>query len=223
MKDSFSLFVYAYTKSKHKNMEIQRFLKDNCIQFRILNDEHLFVCLSDIAKYLNLKNPRTVATKCARHLIIDETKGGPQKRTYISMEDLKKIVCKSRKIEAKNLANILGINVHVELYITIEAETLDIIQRSFRLYRSEREYFIDSYYIDLYFVDLNLAIECDENHHKFEKITQVDVNREKKIQTCIGCKFIRYSPMKKGFNIGDVIGDIMEFIAKSSVSNTYTV
>ena len=61
----------------------------------------------------------------------------------------------------------------------------------------------------VYFPDYNLAIEVDEfNHIDRNKVD--DMIREKHITQKLGCKFIRFNPDEKNFNIGDIISNILE-------------
>ena len=51
--------------------------------------------------------------------------------------------------------------------------------------------FNGEYYIDWYVPELNLAIEFDEEHHKHN--IDKDRIRQKRIESELGCKFIRYT------------------------------
>lgn len=72
------------------------------------------------------------------------------------------------------------------------------------------QYSVDKYRIDLYFIDYKLAIECDENRHNSKK--ENDEIRQNYIESKLNCKFIRYNPEEKDFNIFKVIGEIYEHL-----------
>ena len=71
------------------------------------------------------------------------------------------------------------------------------------------QYYIDGYKIDLYFPDYNLAIEVDEFNHK-DRDKLYENKREEYIKEKLGCKFIRFNPDEKNFNIGNIISNILE-------------
>lgn len=98
-----------------------------------------------------------------------------------------------------------------------ETETLSIIESSFYNYRSIRQYNVDKYRIDLYFPDLKLAIECDEFGHADRDI-EYEVERQKYIQNKLNCKFIRFNPDEKNFNIGSVIYNINTYLNKNKLN-----
>lgn len=66
-----------------------------------------------------------------------------------------------------------------------------------------------TYRIDLYIPKYKIAIECDETHHSTPKKKEADRQRQEYIEDNLGCYFIRFNPLEKNFNIGNVINDIM--------------
>ncbi len=89
-----------------------------------------------------------------------------------------------------------------------EQETIGQIARAFRHHAMTRQYRVDGYFIDLYFPDRHIAVECDEyNHIAYSQ--KEEYQRQKYIEGVLGCRFIRYNPDDKDFNIGDVIHEIM--------------
>ena len=77
------------------------------------------------------------------------------------------------------------------------------------------QYKIDKYLIDLYFLDYKLAIECDENHTDIE----YDNKRQQYVEYALGCKFIRYKPYDKNFNIFSLLNDIYVHISNYKILN----
>ncbi len=49
------------------------------------------------------------------------------------------------------------------------------------------------YYIDWYVPELNIAIEFDEKPHSSSKMKELDNVRQERIETNLGCKFLRYT------------------------------
>ena len=67
------------------------------------------------------------------------------------------------------------------------------------------------YKIDLYFTKYNLAIECDEHGHK-DRNPEYDYIRETEIKKEIDCKFMRFNPDDKSFNLFKFINKIFKHI-----------
>jgi hypothetical protein len=94
------------------------------------------------------------------------------------------------------------------ILISIETATIGFIFDVFKNYKIEKQYIVDNYRIDLYFVDLKLAIECDEDWHRFTKTE--DKIRQEHIENKLNCKFYRYNPCENDFKLANVIADLIE-------------
>ena len=117
-----------------------------------------------------------------------------------------KILVKSRKNAAIEFAKIINLDVLTKYCIAIETDIIECILTTFDGNVMETQYNVDNYRIDLYFVEYNLAIECDERHHANNKIN--DDVRQFYIQTKLGCRFIRFRPHDKDFNLFQLLNDI---------------
>ena len=188
---------------------ITDFCNEKKIPFEIDDKGEIFISLSGICTFLGIKNHRSVK-RCNGEFIkvLEKTNGGPMMKTYINTEALKSIITRSRKISSMQLASVLGIkSMKIENF---EMKTLEIIQRSFKMHKSMTEYVVGPYRIDLYFTDLKIAVECDENHHRWTSSS--DKVRQDELQSQLGCVFVRYRPDQPGFNIGDTIAEILNHI-----------
>lgn len=67
------------------------------------------------------------------------------------------------------------------------------------------QYQVDNYRIDLYIPKFNLAIEIDEEEHKYKR--NYDLKRQSYIENQIHCKFIR---VNEGESCGSVIARIIK-------------
>lgn len=67
------------------------------------------------------------------------------------------------------------------------------------------QYSVGDYRIDLYIPKFNIAIEIDEEDHKYKK--EYDISRQKYIENKIYCKFIR---INEGESCGDVLARIIK-------------
>jgi very-short-patch-repair endonuclease len=168
--------------------------------------------VKDIGKYLGLKNIRVSLANHPYDIIKIKcnTVTGPQDTNFLSCEELQKLLCRSNKPKAKDLANILGIEIMS--HMRYEQETVGYILEAFDGEEMLLQYKVKKYLIDLYFPQYKLAVECDEGHHERESNALRDVGREREISETLSCSFIRYKPHKKGFSIFKVINQIHRFI-----------
>jgi very-short-patch-repair endonuclease len=164
--------------------------------------------LPDIGKILNIKQIR-VSVKNIKNEVVyfkADTNGGKQKMQFITLNGLKILLSKSRKHKVIDFAKFLNIDILDIHSPCIESTNIAKIMKVFKNENTECQYSIDNYFIDLYFIDYNLAIECDEEQHKYTK--EEDIIREEYIKEKLNCHFIRFNPHIKDFDILDVISDI---------------
>lgn len=90
----------------------------------------------------------------------------------------------------------------------IEHDTISVIETAFSAYNCKTQYKVQQYFIDLYIADLNVAVECDEQGHVHYCPKRED-ERTTAITKELSCRWVRYNPHDKGFNIGTVIRDIL--------------
>jgi very-short-patch-repair endonuclease len=78
-----------------------------------------------------------------------------------------------------------------------------------------RQFGVGEYHIDVLFAEYNIAVECDEKDHPwYDKVK--DAARSAYIDEAIGCKWVRFNPDAKDFDILDVINRIHMIIVKRS-------
>lgn len=79
-----------------------------------------------------------------------------------------------------------------------------------------RQYQILQYHIDYYIPSIRLAIEYDENDHKYYTYEKQEL-RQEKIEKELGCKFIRLSDGNDNYyNIGLVVKEIMNIVKEAA-------
>ena len=130
------------------------------------------------------------------------TKGGKQNMVTTNIIGIKQILHSSRSIHKDKIITHLNIDYK-------ETSWLKIISTSFNKFKQNFQYNVDGYRIDLYFTEYNIAIEVDELNHK-DRDKMYEIKREKYIKEKLSCKFIRFNPDEKNFNIGEVISNILE-------------
>lgn len=129
---------------------------------------------------------------------------------YINKLGLTELIMKHRTIVSddviNNLINRFDLNLNL-ITKSKEQKYINIIIECFKNHKYKTQYNVYAFYIDLYFIDLKLAIECDENNHK-DRDKKYDNNRQALIENYLKCKFIRFNPDDKNFNIFTIINQI---------------
>lgn len=178
----------------------------------VIIDNDTWFVLKDICNILSLSR----VDKVAKVIITDnikkalcETNGGKQKVLVTNSEGIKQLLTSTRSHNITELLNILSPKFNIELdvkYVCKEASCLRVLMSVFRDYNLKIQYTenIFPYRIDLYFIDFKIAIECNEfGHSNYSK--DEEEKREKIISDKLSCKFIKFNPDEKNFNIGDII------------------
>jgi very-short-patch-repair endonuclease len=194
-------------------MEIVKAFQDDMkITIRGSYEEPLFRA-SDIGNVLEIANIRTTikdfdATEKVSSKIC--TTGGPQNVSFLTVKGLKKLICNSRKPKAIVLAKILNIDMMDIFYIPLESSLIHFLQEVYDEEELIQQYDIKPYKIDLYFPKYNLAIECDEYFHIFQK--EDDIKRENYIKEKLGCQIIRFTQDKKNKHLPKLLSQINKII-----------
>lgn len=144
----------------------------------------------------------------SRTTVIKDRLNRNQTSVILSEKALKYTLQQSRKPKAKELAMKLNLDLDI-MQSPVETETIRILQAAFTHLNPIDQFFVAGYRIDLYFPKEKLAIECDEAHHTTPAQTAKDDERRLAITEVLGCSWIRYSPNTPGFNIGQVINQII--------------
>jgi very-short-patch-repair endonuclease len=197
--------------------KIDEYTNNTCRIIRNEVEPYVLFCASDIGKIIGVINLNDNLRyfdkdKC---LIPSKTNGGIQQLTYITHTGLLKILTKSRKRCSQEFANAIGVDIKSVSFACIEASSIDCICKTFTGEEMIEQYRISNFIIDLYFPKYKLAIECDEKGHNNNKNIIKDAVREAYLKSFLACKFIRYKPYEKDFNIFDLLNEIFTHISKS--------
>jgi very-short-patch-repair endonuclease len=109
----------------------------------------------------------------------------------------------------------------MKYYVCVEADVIKCILKTFDGNIMTLQYKVDEYRIDLYFEQHKLAIECDENHHNSIENKLKDIQRERYIYQKIKCRFIRFNPNDKKFNLFELLNEIYIHLAVSHRDEVY--
>ena len=165
---------------------------------------------SQVAKALGYTNPSkavqdSVSAKYIREL--DMCRPG-KKPLFISQEGIEMLVLNSILPKAREFAALLDIKIKT---LRSEQNYIGIISSALRKFSPVYQFFINGYRIDLYFPKYLIAVECDEYGHR-DRDSIAEQSRQDAITKALGCSFIRFNPHQNGFNIGEVINDILLLI-----------
>jgi len=180
-------------------------------------EKELLFCAADVGAMLKIKYIHRSTEnfyeneKC---LLKEDTPGGMQIMSFLTLNGLRRLVSSSRKSEASNFAKSLNIDVNTYKNECIETTTINSIIEYFQTETCLLQHKCGSYIIDLYFPDYKLSVECDERHHGRSDNKEKDETRQNYIEEKLGATFIRYSPHDTNFNISKVIVQIHDFIQK---------
>lgn len=130
---------------------------------------------------------------------------------YITKHAFELLVSKCKNVAAVPVIPYLieryKLNMRIVDY-TKEQIHINSIVKVFGHERHETQFNIGSYRIDLYFIDKKIAVECDEHGHSGRKQSEEHA-RQKYIEDVLGCKFIRFNPDSKDFDIFNVLNQIV--------------
>jgi len=171
-------------------------------------------CAADIGNILEITNIRSLLQHYNKVYVSKNTKGGAHKAAYINHDSLLKVITKSRKPNAIELSRRLNLDLRTKYYVSIETDVIKCIMKTFHGNVMKTQFSVDNYHIDLYFEDIKLAIECDEAHHYSPSNKIKDKERENQISQKLGCKFIRFNPTDKNFNLFSLLNEIYVYISE---------
>lgn len=166
----------------------------------------LYKC-SDIGNILQLRNIRSSLNNHERVIIITDSNGGPQKSIFLTYKGLVKLLINSRKPNVIEFCKNIDLQTNTIYYACIESDILKCILTTFTPNIMIEQYSIGKYKIDLYFPEKKIAIECDEKHDT-KLIKENDIIRQLYIEEKLKCKFIRFKPYDKNFNLFKLLNEI---------------
>ncbi len=196
------------------------------IKIAIDSENNKWINCKDIAVYLNYKDIHcAIKTHIDKINIkqlkyIDENykrygKNIQGHSLYTNKIGIRQLILKSRQLPSAivNLAKKCDIDINIlnDKIITKEQRELDKIYKVFKNEKMCFQYKIGKYKIDLYFKEYRLAIECDENDHN-DRDEYYEKTREEYIKNKLKCKFIRFNPDDKDYDIFNLIGKIYKYI-----------
>lgn len=193
-------------------------------QIRTMNkDGEPWFVGKDVADALGYGKGKSLNNAVSRHVDDDDrrigrcsTSGGAQDMVIINESGLYSLIecCRTissnKKREFINWLNSFGFLSSVTFYERKEIRFREKIEQALKPFGIiiHKQYPCLQYNIDLYIESLKIAIEYDENEHKFYSYENQEL-RQKNIEKELGCRFIRVSDKNSDeYNIGYVIKNI---------------
>lgn len=210
----------------HEVCKTLKALDETFMYFEEIYAPYVWLCAKSIENLLQLKHIRSHLKNLAetdKKTFKVDTNGGQQSMTYISCDAFIRFMTMSRNPNSIELASRLNINVVTRYYTSFETDIIKCILTTFDGTIMIPQYRCLQYRIDLYFPEYCLALECDENRHNSESNQLLDIGRQKDIQQVLGCRFIRFQPQKRGFNLFELLNSIFIHLSvhpKQSVEST---
>ena len=142
------------------------------------------------------------------------TKARSQEQWFLTKKGFITVINSSRKLttnEKEKIFEGMGIDA-VITYSRSEVEFLDSLKKVLEPFGFEcfEQYPVLNYRLDFYIKDLNVSIEFDEYHHRYNK--QKDEERQAEIIKELGCSFVRVNE-RDGilWNCGYVLKNILQY------------
>lgn len=192
------------------------------------NKEGYDFLAADVAKIFGYRNSncaiQTKVNKEDKIIRYVETNGGKQKMVTINEHGLCSFVALSEKVDSEfkrsflewlSFEEVLDDDYLDKFYMTktrAEIEFIDALNSVLEKFNITgiKQYRCKNFNIDYYIPKLNVAIEYDENNHKYYD-NSYDYKRQKKIEEILKCRFIRVPESNPVYeNVGIVLHDIMK-------------
>lgn len=150
---------------------------------------------NDIGTVLGLANIHTsLQTYDEDEMVLRRVKdcrGALQKTTFLTFNSVRRLLAKSRKPAAADLAKMFGMVVHENHYVCVEAAALNFLSKALKGMKMWPQFSVEQYRVDLYFPKHKLAVECDEEGaHGPGRVSQ-DRERQQYSEEKLSCTVVK--------------------------------
>lgn len=202
--------------------------QENDVRILVLDNEPWFVA-TDIAKIFEYADPSKMLNlldgedkkivnphKMDGVILAGTFNSNAFKASLVNKSGLKKILARTTKIPFRQkellLERLTGEKGSSFLkQDRIETSLINTIYNSFAHLSPVKQFFISGYRIDLYFPKEKIAVECDEYGHT-NYGDDDEIQRQDIITKLLGCRFVRFNPHSRSFEIGQVINKLIKMI-----------
>ena len=160
-----------------------------------------------VANHIDDGDKRQFCEVCSRVLTAND-----RNTIYINESGVKRLIIKSQKPQASELAKQLGIKEETR-YLRKEIEIVGFVQDVLTqmMIPFEFQKRVANYRVDLYLPNQNLAIEIDENN-RADRDPSYEQAREECVREELGCKLLRINPDASDFKLSSCVGRIVREI-----------
>ena len=135
--------------------------------------------------------------KADRMQRVDRSSGQRRKVNFINRDGVVSLVMNSSTMISQDwkLSLLKSLNIDVTNLVFEKKRRFEhhcfenMVKVMFDGYKILPQFTVGDYRLDFYIPDLKIAIEIDEQHH--ERQQEEDKERQKFIEKCLGCKFLR--------------------------------
>ena len=143
------------------------------------------------------------------------TNGGQNRRCYTLSKECIELVKNSYNLKHRYVTKNNEL-IQTNIVMTLENSTIGFLCNCLKnITQVYRQYKVGSYYVDLFIQKINIVIECDEEGHKHRNAIE-EHTREEFITNELDCKFIRFNPNDKSFDLSEIINKILILLLKSN-------
>ena len=141
--------------------------------------------------------------------------GGRNRQYYILSKECIELIKNSFNLKHRYVTKNKEL-IQTNIVMTLENSTIGFISNCLKnITQVYRQYKVGSYYVDLFIQKINIVIECDEEGHKHRNAIE-EHTREEFITNELDCKFIRFNPNDKSFDLSEIINKILILLLKSN-------
>lgn len=136
--------------------------------------------------------------------------GGHNESVFMLTNDTMELVRSTYNMKHKYVKKVRDTAIKC-IVMSVENSTIGFICNATRpLFTNMiRQYKVGKYRVDLYIPDIKLCVECDEEGHR-EYNASLEKERQGFIEKELSCCFIRFNPNADGFDVSDVIAEILK-------------
>ena len=144
---------------------------------------------------------------------MNDRRGGHNKIDMFLTEEACELVKETYKLRNRYITN--GDKVkQVRVIMTLENQTIGFIENCFNgTFEVTREKVFGAYRVDLFIHGPNVVVECDELGHR-DRCPIQEKTREAYLKQC-GFRVVRFNPNIDGFDLSNVINEIVLLCMKS--------
>ena len=146
--------------------------------------------------------------------------GGQNKKTLVVTEEVYEILPACYNLRNNVAIDQIRDSKITRILMSVENSTISFICKALRHLPLTMlpQYHVGPYKVDMYIPELDLCVECDEfDHRGYNELAEEQ--REQEIADALSCKFLRFNPQSEGFDVADVLAEILRLYRQKADDN----